>query len=226
MNRTEDLVLLSSLPWIRNIRVSNMFCPNYAGIPFLPLSFFDIAATEVSILESAIHTNMLASFLINARSLIGFTYQHSPRGSIFVKWDPLVLSNVLKKTASNTLQRLELTSNFPDSHTKRGPRPRLCSLRSFAVLKKLRIDYVLLASENHNDISGTQGLVDLLPASLEELVVVGKTDEAKAAARFEGLAEMRQKIFPKLTRVTFEKIISGGSTSISLHDMLRPRSCG
>lgn len=216
IDQTENLVLLSSLPLIQNIRVSNLFCPNYPGIPFEPRNFFDIAATEVSILGSAIDPRILASFLSNARSLIRFTYQHMPRGSLYVRWNPLLLSNVLQKNASNSLQHLDLTSNVQDIHTTLDTRPQICSLRSFAVLKKLRIDYVLLASEKHHDISGTQGLMDLLPASLEELVIVGKNDEATAAARFEGLAEMRQNFLSKLTRVTFENIIPRrGNTSIS-----------
>lgn len=204
IDRTENLVLLSGLPWIQTIRVSNMFCPNHRGIPSEYQGFVDVAATEVSIFESAIDPRILAGFLSNARSLKRFTYHHQPRGTLYVEWNPLLLSNVLQKTASDTLQHLDLTSSVQDFHTTLDTSPQVCSLRGFSTLKKLRIDSALLASDESYGISGTKGLVDLLPSSLEELVIVDKSDEEKAMARFEGLAELKQIFLPKLTRVMFE----------------------
>ncbi|KAF6232930.1 hypothetical protein HO173_008893 [Letharia columbiana] len=199
--RIRDLVLLSALPSIETIRVSNMFYPDYVGIwPPTP-KFIDVAATEIIIVGSVFASRILAGFLSNARSLRRFTYQHLRYRGHYAEWKPLLLVNILQEYTSNTLRHLDLTftgqAEFPSLETL----SHVCNFRGFPVLKKLRVDYALIASDKHNDLSGTQTLADLLPASLEELVIVADADEEKAAAVFEALPEMEKRLLPKLTGV-------------------------
>ena len=93
--------------------------------------------------------------------------------------------------------------------------PNAGTLRSFEVLKTLRISRVILIVKG-----APRTLVDELPSSLEELELVDPISATEARQMFEGMLATKQKRLPKLRLVVFEGAIPFDEEVIAAYERM------
>lgn len=144
------------------------------------------------------------------------------------RWEPRAIAASLAEYACNSLVSLDLTAaTFENTADLLRDEPFLDSLRAFQVLKKVRLNTMMLfkrlkypepvlvspghiARQTYREEITAQRLVDFLPMTIEKFVLtsvnVGQgLSEKDVAAMFMGLPKLRNKL-PNLSKIKFEGI--------------------
>lgn len=144
------------------------------------------------------------------------------------RWEPRAIAASLAEYACNSLVSLDLTAaTFENTADLLRDEPFLDSLRAFQVLKKVRLNTMMLfkrlkypepvlvspghiAGQTDREEIMAQRLIDFLPKTIEKFVMtcmcVGQgLSEKDVAAMFTGLPKRRNKL-PNLSKIKFEGI--------------------
>lgn len=162
---------------------------------------------EINIEYSAIGSDSWAWLLGNIENLKKFTYNHggSMVGDADMECGKVV--DLLKKHASHSLVRLDLTAGFtwtPVAWSMDGERyldQFIGDLKAFQKLRVLRIDDWVFQKGEAGEIVR---LADVLPASIRIVKLVERIEEGDLADLFRGLAEAKKSNLPELKKVILE----------------------
>lgn len=139
-------------------------------------------------------------------------------------WEPTGIVAGLLLYAKGTLQKLDLTYSKSEDYPDNVQKYFLVSLDAFEVLEWVRLDVELLFKTDSDacDVVLTGGyvqedgvddyhygyqaqpLVDILPASIEKLELVGVLSGKNTASLMARLPELKPKLVPKLKKIVFE----------------------
>lgn len=178
--------------------------------------------TEITLLRSTVKAKYLTELLVGIRALKRFTYDHREQlnddqqgmeahmmvGTLLEhakhSLEYLCLTNRDKISASHEVRDLE-----HDSHSCNG------SLRGFEVLKEVVLDSSVYADQLHQhninqDVrrsahhSHARPLIDILPASIETLKLVGFWVENHTQCLLVGLFQQKESRLPRLRKLVIE----------------------
>ena len=177
--------------------------------------------TDIQWSEASIHIESLTEFLKGMRALESFTMIGDSQEE---EWDPLGIMNSLLLHAKGSLRKLSLT------YSKGEDLDNDCylsaPLNTFEVLRWVRLDVESLFDVGINNVDvdealpdrgfyksrfedyhygyEAQALVDILPASIETLELVGVLSEKNTASLLHKLPELKEERVPQLQKIVFE----------------------
>lgn len=177
--------------------------------------------TDLQWSETSIDIESLTEFLKGMRALESFAMIGDGREE---EWDPLGIMNSLLLHAKGSLRKLSLT------YSKGEDLDNDCylsaPLSTFEVLRWVRLDVESLFDVGNNNVDvdealpdrdfyksrsedfhygyEAQALVDILPASIETLELVGVLSEKNTASLLHKLPELKEERVPQLQKIVFE----------------------
>ncbi len=170
--------------------------------------------TEINIDRSTVDDESITNLLRGIRALERFSFSSGGYMLPWLVYQPRKIINGLKQYAKGSLSYLHLTS------TRIGVNRQVddlkYDLRVFETLKQLQIDHTLLSHHDrpcsapskrkwdHDCTCWPQRLVDVLPASLESLKLVGPVPRKRAGAFFAGFPELKAERLPRLREIEME----------------------
>ena len=177
------------------------------------------AVTEINIHCSMIHGEIIINLLRGVRALERFSFASSS----YNYWTPInqprKIINGLKQYAKCSLSYLRLTSFRIGMITVEVDDVEY-DLRGFEKLKRLHIDHTLLSHHDRPCLAPSSGkpshysgesdrecdcwpqrLVDVLPASLESVKLVGSVPRKRVKAFFAGFSELKAERLPRLREI-------------------------
>ncbi|KAK0512628.1 hypothetical protein JMJ35_004645 [Cladonia borealis] len=202
-----SIVPFATLPSLRVIRGAslksysidnNLFADNF-GLPPSPVTEIDLQRTHLT-------TNDIGNVLRYVQVLTRFRYDRQE--NIYRGAEPGEIFRALLTCASQSLESLALTS----ATASREPWDEDIteSLRGFKVLKELHLpSNASVASKSISNWRSlateyTPRLVDLLPASIETVRLVGEMTWKEIAPLLLGLPEGKAEYLPKLKEILFK----------------------
>ena len=142
-------------------------------------------------------------------------------------WEPHQIVAALLRRARHSLEELDIVFGNRNYIFNRSSSEKFIgSLRSFEILRHIRVEpptlfpYFIWYDGTCNYVEGEDEeegkeededfapapLVEILPASVETLVVCGEISRSKGTKLFRGLASLRESRLPKLRAVNFEYV--------------------
>lgn len=160
---------------------------------------------EIRLESSAVAGPVFESMLTGVTALQRFTYSHAGdgewRGAVG-PFRPKTMMEILQSNAISTLVYLDLTWQYPHEFSHLPDAHFIGSLRAFTALKHIRVRSDLLLRPNS---SVHEPLVDVLPASAEQLDLVGWVGSEIVTKLLVGLPERKEERVPSLECITFQK---------------------
>ncbi|CAD6592744.1 MAG: hypothetical protein ASARMPREDX12_006427 [Alectoria sarmentosa] len=161
--------------------------------------------TCLSFEDSAIDAQSFDSVLRGTKALRSFNYNYAFRlfTNTTLQWEPAAILRILLLYAGHSLVSLDLTGAKGSWDICVGDSPYFInSLRHFQVLNRLCVqDGIFVQSPD----STLYRMVDILPASLEELTLFPSFDVGDVMKRvFEDFLELKDKRLPRLKNITLE----------------------
>ncbi|CAD6587922.1 MAG: hypothetical protein ASARMPRED_003277 [Alectoria sarmentosa] len=166
--------------------------------------------TRLSFEDSAIDVQSFDSVLRGTKALRSFNYNYAFRlfTNTTLQWEPAAILRILLLYAGHSLVSLDLTGAKGPWDICVGESPYFTnSLRHFQVLKRLCVqDGIFVQSPTAKSPDSTlYRMVDILPASLEELTLFPSFDVGDVMKRvFEDFLELKEKRLPRLKNITLE----------------------
>jgi len=216
----------AGLPSVQELR-SDLNCTSTT----MPLSWpcYQGGVTSIVITNSTLHPQLLFPLLERTSALQNFTYSRCVVDN--TEWFPFEVCQALREHTSTSLEHLNL--NWDAAVENRGSHDHLGDLRRFVSLKTLSVNLAMLNYQVNLGTRKYKQLADFLPASIEELELVGggrdwddgdnsisswsislqQDDQNDALGNrtpkeitslFDGLAEAKGKHLPNLKRITFQ----------------------
>ena len=173
------------------------------------------AVTEIKIDRSTVDAKSITNLLQGVRALERFSFSLGGHQRPWPVYQPRKIINGLKQYAKGSLSYLHLT----------GARIGIISmqiddlkydLRMFETLKQLQVDQTLLSHHDrpcsapskqmrgHDCNCWPQRLVDVLPASLESLKLVGPVSQKRIRVFFAGFPELKAQRLPRLREIEMQ----------------------
>lgn len=181
--------------------------------------------TNIKFTQSKISSQCFQYLLCQISALQDFEYEYA--GGRSDGFEPRKIVKCLLAYASHSLLRLDLTGkkvprwigkvgsphdSDVDEEVSRGC-VFMGSLRGFQVLKTVRVNHAMFVEKNLR--AGTDGqetkvyrLVDLLPASIEKLSLVGELESGPPGHLFDDFVELKAENLPKLEDIKFDSFDS------------------
>lgn len=179
--------------------------------------------TEIDIHQGSVSPAALEGILFGVQVLRKFKYSYCQGWDIITRhpilYTPGGIIAVLAKYAAKSLRSLAIESNYHPRNEQLPPMQGVGSLRMFTSLEFVRMEDLAFAqTEKAARIEIRAGgscfaqlptyerLVDLLPASLEKVCLVQKTQGYDRATRelLRGMAEEKAEKLPALKHIDFE----------------------
>lgn len=197
------LGLFAALPSIRSINGRSVDgrtfrrqqCPDGILVPFSP------SLREVRFTKSAICPHILRQLLRSIKTLQRFTYsyEYHTGGADF---EPRHIVALLQTYAKPSLLKLDITRDHQTKGVSLSDQS-VDSLRAFGVLERIRVNAHMFRTSSRDP----QPLTTMLPASIQELELVGEIDENEAGAMFAGLFASKATSFPHLRKLVFQPLM-------------------
>lgn len=220
------LGLFAALPSLRRLFRSSRCCDGSCFRSFN--GNYSAQATcviEVDIHRSRMFVGLMPRLVSQTQDLQKFNYHLEGRGrdgSGYHDPQPRNIILALQKYARHSLEFLHLTGTFTES-LHRDDDTAHCDLRTFKKLRDIVVDYTLF-EDNETPCScegclcrcyPSRRLVDILPASIETVKLVGELSTERALATLDGLAELKAERLPNLRTIMMysalmEKKVIGG----------------
>ncbi|KAL8954002.1 MAG: hypothetical protein Q9222_000163 [Ikaeria aurantiellina] len=211
------------------------------GFTWAPSCIREVSnVTEINFFYSAIDASAIETLLSRIPGLRKFTYSHGGATVDFASYSPTGYVEALRKYATPTLEVLDVTAYHPTLMTDEEEENRYVgSLVVFSCLKSVQLDDVAFQrSEDIDDEDDDQVLpegefyredsdvdsstsermdclVDVLPASIENVTIRITMKYEAVRPMFQGLAEEKVAKLPRLTSITFE-----GDSQMKIEDPL------
>ena len=216
------LAQLSAIPSVNVLRCEKITCSEISSTGWNPLIYHS-GVTIIEIYTSQVHPDVVDRLLGGVQALRKFFLWTSM--GLNTTEDRSRIFQVLRQHAKYTLEELDLT--WFSSTNERLARASIDDFRDFQMLKKLRVRYSALMSENEDETLPQVPLTSILPPSITEIRLVGPfkswprpcnvefTGETKAIARrdlndlaalFNGLPALKKQCLPNLVRVDCELV--------------------
>ncbi len=157
----------AGLPSLTKLRYSDVECSSISMGASYPV--YHGGVTGIEIMRSTLHPQLLATLLERTRTLEAFTYHFC--GNESAKWFPSRVCEVLQEHAAGSLEHLDLKWDMKVEDG--GCHHHLGDLRQFGNLKRLSVNIAMLNYEVESGLWQYKRLAKLLPASVEELELVG-----------------------------------------------------
>ena len=169
------------------------------------------AVTEINIDRSTVDGESITNLVRGIRALERFSFSFGDYMPTRVVYQPRKIIRGLELYAKCSLSYLHLTCTLIEMNTTQVDDLEY-NLRVFEKLKQLRIDHTLLSHHDRPCLAPSkeksdqecncwpQRLVDVLPASLESLELVGYVPRKRVRAFFAGFPELKAERLPKLPR--------------------------
>ena len=170
------------------------------------------AVTEINIHRSKVDGESITNLLRGVRALERFSFAYDRYDDRRPIYQPRKIINGLKQCAKRSLSYLHLTGSRIGVMTIQVDDLEY-DLRCFEKLKQLQIDHTLLSHHDrpclcpskekldNNCNCWPQRLVDVLPASLESLKLVGPVPWKRVKAFFAGFSELKAERLPRLREI-------------------------
>lgn len=196
---------------VKGHRFNWSYSPHTSGVTDIRYDYSSINAASFTELFKCI------------KALRSFTYEGGDYvNGNYVEWDPTGIVTGLILYAKGSLQKLDITYSKEQDPDDSGY--FLISLAAFEDLRWVRLDVELLYKTNSDDwnVASTdehshetglddyhyayeaQPLIDILPASIETLELVGVLSERNTASLMARLPELKQERVPRLEKIVFE----------------------
>ena len=164
--------------------------------------------TELELLDCAINGKDLAQLLIGFHNLQVFKYHYMESDIFDDCWRPEGAVKVLRRYAKHSLNRLRLSGI--ERWLSNNPRPSFTdwrdkynlsirSLKKFTSLKVIEVEDIMLI-----DTTGSKKIFELLPASVETLLILSETLCPEFGNFCRCLPQVHQHRFPNLKQVLFQ----------------------
>ena len=175
---------------------------------------------EINIDRSSVDGESITNLLRGVRALERFSFTFGFDIPTRPVHQSRKIINGLKQYAKCSLSYLHLTSVRVGMITMQGDDVEY-NLRCFEKLKQLQIDHTLLSHHDRPCLAPSSGksdqgcncwpqrLVDVLPASLESLKLVGSVPSKRVRAFFAGFPELKAERLPKLRGIEVRLLICG-----------------
>ena len=178
--------------------------------------------TDVTLDRCLIYVSSFQKFLSGFRALRKFSYEPPYYNASVAYWDPKRIVAALMKYTSYSLEQLSLGCSGRNPNTYRLSEDEFMgSLRGFEVLSHVRVDSMMFL---HSRISkschkqapnrdASEMVLDILPASIKVLMVVGELSTRHQGRLLEYLSSSRADYFPKLRKFEFSdpRFLEAGS---------------
>ena len=173
------------------------------------------AVTEINIDRSTVDHESITNLLRGIRALERFSFSCGGYMPPRLIYQPRKIISGLEQYAKCSLSYLHLTGTRIGMNTMQIDDLEY-DLRVFEKLKQLQVDHTLLShhdrpclvpSKGKSDkdcICWPQRLVDVLPASLESLKLVGSVPWRRVSAFFAGFSELKAERLPKLREIEMQ----------------------
>ena len=173
------------------------------------------AVTEINIHRSTVDGESIINLLRGVRALERFSFSSGGYMASRPVYQPRKIISGLKQYARCSLSYLHLTSIRPGMIRMQGDDLEY-DLRCFEKLKQLQIEHTLLSHHDRPCLAPSSGdldqgcncwpqrLVDVLPASLESLKLVGSVPWKRARAIFVGFPELKAERLPRLREIKMQ----------------------
>lgn len=180
------------------------------------------AIQDIHFERSAVEAQAFGYFLSAIGALRSFYYEQSIEHTAYYYYEPQHLVDNLFNHASRSLESLTLIeypkhTDFPTD----ASRETLGSLPKFQVLKHVALDFALFIKDSHTmawqrqtveedfiveatDRRMISRLVDVLPPTLESLVLHEPRNMDELEAIFTGLAQLKEERLPKLRSIVIK----------------------
>ncbi|KAL8724142.1 MAG: hypothetical protein Q9181_006964 [Wetmoreana brouardii] len=183
--------------------------------------------TDISIYFSSISASSFEHLLSGIANLQTFTYRDAGPIINGGPYQPVGIIDALRKYASHGLKTLDIGSDAVGIDVVRGDGKAVGSLRMFTCLKSIRLEDAIFLhdtseglrslepiSKGSRHVAGdgyvcdegplTELLVDVLPASVKEFVLVQLLDAEHTKVLLKGLAALKAYKTPRLAKLMFE----------------------
>ena len=185
------------------------------------------AVTEINIDRSMVDGESITNLLRGVRALENFSFSFGGHMPTRVVYQPRKIIRGLELYAKCSLSYLRLTGTPIGMETMQVDDLKY-DLQVFAKLKQLQIDHTLLS---HHDRPCSaprkekpdqdcncwpQRLVDVLPASLESLKLVGCVPWKRVRAFFAGFPELKAERLPRLREIEMQGSAAAEMTFVHL----------
>ena len=182
------------------------------------------AVTEIIIDRSMVDGESITELVRGVRALERFSFSFGEHMPTRVVYQPRKIIRGLERYAKCSLSYLYLTGTRIEINTIQNDDLEY-DLRVFGKLKQLRIDHTLLSRPCLAPSAGKSGhacncwpqrLVDVLPASLELLQLIGSVPWKRVRAFFAGFPELKAERLPRLREIKMQGSAAAGLQFVHL----------
>ena len=182
------------------------------------------AVTEINIDRSMVDGESITELVRGIRALERFSFSFGEHMPTRVVYQPRTIIRGLERYAKCSLSYLHLTGTRIEINTIQNDDLEY-DLRVFKKLKQLRIDHTLLSrpglapsagKSDHACDCWPQRLVDVLPASLESLQLIGSVSWKRVRAFFAGFPKLKAERLPRLREIKMQGSAAAGLQFVHL----------